>query len=73
MNPGGDLMGEMADDMIEGYSCSWCGIYFRRPHGFPVICSSCWKQYKYKQNNPKMSTAQFLKDYALQIAFEKEV
>ena len=39
-------MGEMADDMIEGHSCSWCGVYFRKPHGYPVLCWGCWKDSK---------------------------
>ena len=35
-------MGEMADDMIEGSSCSLCGIFFEEEHGYPVICNSCF-------------------------------
>ena len=34
-------MGEIADDMIDGASCSWCGIYFVKEHGYPVVCKSC--------------------------------
>lgn len=34
-------MGEMADDMIDGSSCSWCGVYFVQEHGFPVVCRGC--------------------------------
>jgi hypothetical protein len=34
-------MGEMADDMVNGFSCSWCGIYFKKEHGYPVVCKSC--------------------------------
>ena len=36
-------MGELADDMIEGLSCSWCGIYFEEAHGYPVVCETCWE------------------------------
>lgn len=35
-------MGELADDMIEGRSCSECGIYFEQSHGFPVLCEDCY-------------------------------
>lgn len=35
-------MGEIANDMIEGFSCSWCGIYFEGPHGYPVLCKECY-------------------------------
>lgn len=35
-------MGDIADDLIDGHSCSWCGIYFVKPHGYPVLCLSCW-------------------------------
>ena len=35
-------MGEIADDMIEGFCCSLCGVYFEKEHGFPVLCKDCW-------------------------------
>jgi len=43
-------MGEIADDMIDGTSCSLCGYYFIDPkddnktytHGYPVVCHECW-------------------------------
>jgi len=35
-------MGEIADDMIEGRSCSRCGVYFVEAHGHPVICRNCF-------------------------------
>jgi hypothetical protein len=34
-------MGELADDMLDGFSCSYCGIYFQSPHGYPVLCRDC--------------------------------
>lgn len=34
-------MGQVANDMINGLSCSECGIYFEESHGYPVVCSSC--------------------------------
>lgn len=44
-------MGEIADDMINGTSCSLCGQYFQNPkkhdepytHGYPVVCEECWQ------------------------------
>ena len=35
-------MGEIADDMINGNSCSLCGVYFCEGHGYPVACTDCW-------------------------------
>jgi len=46
-------MGEMADDLIDGYSCSHCGIYFEEAHGFPVLCESCFKEDKGWSNIPQ--------------------
>lgn len=37
-------MGEIADDMIDGLSCSLCGIYFVEEHGYPVVCTDCWDE-----------------------------
>jgi len=36
-------MGEIADDVISGAACSWCGVYFTEEHGYPVICKGCWR------------------------------
>lgn len=36
-------MGEIANDMIDGFCCSCCGIYFTEEHGFPVYCEECWE------------------------------
>lgn len=44
-------MGEIADDMIDGTSCSVCGMYFKDPdekdtlftHGYPVACKQCFR------------------------------
>lgn len=45
-------MGDIADDMINGSSCSQCGMYFHDPqkpetlveHGYPVVCYHCWNK-----------------------------
>ena len=56
-------MGELADDMVDGYSCSWCGIYFVEAHGYPVVCNSCAEGHSNKQ---------LLAEFGVQRALEKE-
>ncbi len=34
----------MAQDMILGLSCSYCGVYFEKANGCPVLCTSCWDE-----------------------------
>jgi len=36
-------MGDIADDIIDGFQCSWCGVCFTQEHGYPVACNDCWK------------------------------
>ena len=38
-------MGELADDIINGQSCSWCGVCFVKEHGYPVACKDCWEDH----------------------------
>ena len=35
------MTGEIADDAINGFCCSWCGTYFDGMHGYPVVCKWC--------------------------------
>lgn len=50
-------MGEIANDMIDGGSCSWCGTYFEEEHGYPVVCKSCSKDDDYdKATDPPVAT-----------------
>lgn len=43
-------MGEHADDMIDGTTCSHCGCFFQDPenpeqcytHEYPVLCKECY-------------------------------
>ena len=44
-------MGEIAEDMLDGSMCSFCGVYFEQPetdgiyvHGYPVACDDCWDE-----------------------------
>ena len=47
-------MGQIAEDMIDGTTCSLCGQYFVDPdddsklftHGYPVLCKQCFRQHK---------------------------
>lgn len=36
-------MGQLANDMINGFSYSECGVYFEKPHGYPVLCKDCFE------------------------------
>lgn len=50
-------MGELANDMVDGLSCSWCGVYFEESHGYPVVCKSCSKDEDYDpKNDPQIAT-----------------
>lgn len=35
-------MGEITESSLDGACCEWCGVFFAKEHGFPVVCSSCW-------------------------------
>jgi len=52
-------MGQIADDMVNGSSCSWCGIYFIKAHGYSVACVSCFDDEKlsHPEQFRKTSTA----------------
>jgi hypothetical protein len=39
-------MGEIAEDLMVGRSCSGCGIYFNGEHSSPVLCKRCWESWK---------------------------
>ena len=53
-------MGQAADDLIDGFVCSQCGIYFEQSHGYPVLCAECYAKQTDKKNG-------------LQKAIEKEL
>jgi len=36
-------MGEIAEDMVNGWCCSLCMQYFEEEHGYPVLCKNCWR------------------------------
>lgn len=62
-------MGELAEDKIYGFSCSWCGVYFEAEHGFPVLCISCWDKAIDKHKSDKV----ILHNFGLQKAIHGEL
>lgn len=62
-------MGEVADDLIDGNACSYCGIYFIEEHGFPVVCIPCYKTWK-REN--KKGKKKFMAITGLQVATIEE-
>jgi hypothetical protein len=60
-------MGEIANDMIDGSSCSWCGCYFEEEHGYPVVCKECFDDWVKEDGGNKKK----LDKLGLQIATEK--
>jgi hypothetical protein len=63
-------MGEIADDMVAGHSCSYCGIYFEDEHGFPVICRGCFRTWQRENRKGKKKFTQMT---GLQVATIKEL
>lgn len=50
-------MGEIADDIVNGACCSWCGEYFSGEHGYPVLCVKCWKEARGQPSDPGLQQA----------------
>jgi len=42
-------MGDIADDIMSGACCQECNVYFVAPHGHPVLCHECWREYTEKE------------------------
>lgn len=68
-------MGEIADGMIEGFSCSWCGVCFEESHGYPVVCQDCYKNWKREETakGKQANGKRLLREFGLQIASNKEL
>lgn len=56
-------MGQIADDMVSGFMCSWCGVCFEEEHEYPVVCEGCGRDV----------TDEELKELGLQRAINKEM
>lgn len=39
-------MGEMAEALINGDDCEWCGQYLGEGDGYPRLCESCQEESK---------------------------
>ncbi len=48
-------MGEIADDIVNGFQCSHCGVCFADEHGYPVLCEECFEDDKGKSGISKAS------------------
>ena len=42
-------MGQIADDHRNGFCCDYCGIYFLKKHGHPVLCGYCFDELTKKE------------------------
>ena len=59
----------LAGDILDGFSCSYCGVCFEKKHGYPVLCKDCWKN-----TIKSMKTAKRILDkLGFQKAFLKEL
>jgi hypothetical protein len=46
-------MGEIADMMIGGEMCAWCGVWLESQEmGFPVLCHDCHSEQASKCSEP---------------------
>lgn len=36
-------MDSAAGDIVNGHCCALCSSYFESEHGYPVVCSDCWR------------------------------
>ena len=34
----------IAEDIIDGWCCQLCGVYYEEEHGYPVVCESCYNE-----------------------------
>ena len=62
-------MGEIANDLVNGACCSWCSKYFKKEHGYPVICKECFEEWCKEEHGNKNK----LSKLGLQIALESEL
>lgn len=50
-------MGDIANDVLNGFQCSHCGVIFKKEHGYPVLCKSCYDDVK-EEERAGLSKAQ---------------
>lgn len=39
-----EIIMSIAEDIIDGWCCQLCGVYFEEKHGYPVVCESCYNE-----------------------------
>lgn len=44
-------MGEIAEDILNGFSCAHCGVRFRDEAGYPGLCEECYEEQMKLFNN----------------------
>lgn len=70
-------MGEIADDLISGLACAWCGIYFEDEHGYEVACNDCFddsiKELNGSEDILKDKKGKVIMINGVQRAIEKEI
>ena len=49
-------MGEIADAMLNGEFCQWCGEYLGEGDGYPVICPGCQRTHGVNAYGEKRDT-----------------
>lgn len=40
----------IAEDIMDGWCCQLCGVYFEEEHGYPVVCESCYNELSEEEN-----------------------
>jgi len=43
-------MGDIADMMLEGQMCQWCGEILDEGNGYPVVCAGCQHEHNVDQH-----------------------
>lgn len=46
----------IAEDIIDGWCCQLCGVYFEEEHGYPVVCESCYNELSEEKKDYQLAT-----------------
>ncbi|KKL62948.1 hypothetical protein LCGC14_2180040 [marine sediment metagenome] len=47
-------MGDIADQMLEGSMCQWCGEFIDDETGWPTVCAGCQLEHNVDQHGNKL-------------------
>ena len=64
-------MGDIADMMLEGQMCQWCGEILDDGDGYPVVCAGCQSQHKVDQYGDSLSKPKPTKKIACYVCGKK--